>query len=71
MRVCICCRPLTPRSAWSVSSGRCISRVPGMAVYLGESASGLPSAFVSMLKSVGVVQQTVVFLNIKQVGACS
>lgn len=49
------------------SAGRSISRVPGMAVYVAESASGLPSSFVSMLRSVGVVHSTVVFLTVQRV----
>jgi K+ transporter len=48
-------------------SGRSISRVPGIAVYLAEHASGLPSGFVHMLQTVGIVHYTVIFLTVQQV----
>lgn len=49
------------------SAGRSISRVPGMAVYISESSAGLPAAFVSMLRSVGVVHTAVIFLTVERV----
>ena len=49
------------------SAGRSISRVPGMAVFISESATGLPAGFVSMLRSVGVVHTAVVFLTVQRV----
>ena len=49
------------------SAGRSISRVPGMAIYISESATGLPAGFVSMLRSVGVVHTAVVFLTVQRV----
>lgn len=51
----------------SLHSGNSISRVPGIAVYLGEHAFGLPSGFVHVLETVGVVHHTVVFLTVQQV----
>ena len=51
----------------SVHSGRSISRVPGIAVYLSEHAFGLPSGFVHVLKTVGVVHHTVIFLTVQKV----
>ena len=49
------------------SAGRSISRAPGMAVFISESATGLPAGFVSMLRSVGVVHTAVVFLTVQRV----
>ena len=49
------------------SAGRSISRVPGMAIYISESSTGLPAAFVSMLRSVGVVHTAVIFLTVERV----
>ena len=40
-----------------------------MAVFISESASGLPAGFVSMLRSVGVVHTAVVFLTVQRVRA--
>lgn len=51
----------------SVHSGRSISRMPGIAVYLSEHAFGLPSGFVHVLKTVGVVHHTVIFLTVQKV----
>lgn len=51
----------------SEHSGRSISRVPGIAVYLAEHAFGLPSGFVHMLQTVGIVHYTVIFLTVQQV----
>ncbi len=51
----------------SVHSGRSISRVPGIVVYLSEHAFGLPSGFVHVLKTVGVVHHTVIFLTVQKV----
>ena len=49
------------------SAGRSISRVPGMAIYISESSTGLPAGFVSMLRSVGVVHTAVIFLTVQRV----
>ena len=38
-----------------------------MAIYISESATGLPAAFVSMLRSVGVVHTAVIFLTVERV----
>ena len=38
-----------------------------MAVFISESATGLPAGFVSMLRSVGVVHTAVVFLAVQRV----
>lgn len=49
--------------------GRCISRVPGLAVYLAEgggSCRHLPAGFVGLVGSAGVVHHTVVFLTVQQ-----
>ena len=56
----------TALGTWE-SAGRSISRVPGMAVFISESATGLPAGFVSMLRSVGVVHTAVVFLAVQRV----
>jgi hypothetical protein len=50
------------------SGGRCISRVPGLAVFLADAHGGLglPAGFVAMVESAGVVHHTVVFLTVQQ-----
>ena len=53
-------------NTWELA-GRSISRVPGMAVFISESATGLPAGFVSMLRSVGMVHTAVVFLTVQRV----
>lgn len=51
------------------SGARCISRVPGLAVFLADSGLGLPAGFVALTQSAGVVHHTVVFLTVQQ--ACT
>ena len=62
----VLCRTSASATTWE-SAGRSISRVPGMAIYISESSTGLPAAFVSMLRSVGVVHTAVIFLTVERV----
>ena len=55
------------------SGRRCISRVPGLAVFLadGRGEPGLPAGFVALVESAGVVHHTVVFLTVQQARTCA